>query len=353
MNTSMIVYRLFDVADEINLDLVQALWTSRNKIASRLRLDRISTKSITFKNPPVLVELGNHDLEINGKTYFTEVKARIFDIGVISLILRIEFEEDVTEAEYMDMAIASENMPEDKIREYLDSVLETIEQACTRKRVSDFEEDFVVYYFKDEMPKWDIVPLLLKDKTPVSEQTRQNTLANYFSYSDDITYLAWDSALVYDKTGSLDVPDLLEFANAQFLELRYYDNALADAIDRSYDELEEANVANKANRVEAYRRIRSRLMEIMADISNIMGNINNALQVTEDIFYARIYTRYLELLKATVWKDNIDYKLNTIQRTYTLMNEEVESYRLERMSMTSAIILAGILLVSIVGLFLK
>ena len=57
MNTSMIVYRLFDVADEINLDLVQALWTSRNKIASRLRLDRISTKSITFKNPPVLILL--------------------------------------------------------------------------------------------------------------------------------------------------------------------------------------------------------------------------------------------------------------------------------------------------------
>ena len=62
MNTSMIVYRLFDVADEINLDLVQALWTSRNKIASRLRLDRISTKSITFKDPPVLVELGSHEM---------------------------------------------------------------------------------------------------------------------------------------------------------------------------------------------------------------------------------------------------------------------------------------------------
>ena len=47
MNTSMIVYRLFDVADEIDLDLVQALWTSRNKIAST-RLDRISTKSYYF-----------------------------------------------------------------------------------------------------------------------------------------------------------------------------------------------------------------------------------------------------------------------------------------------------------------
>ena len=67
MNTSMIVYRLFDVADEINLDLVQALWTSRNKIASRLRLDRISTKSITFKDPPVLVELGSQKWNLAAK----------------------------------------------------------------------------------------------------------------------------------------------------------------------------------------------------------------------------------------------------------------------------------------------
>ena len=71
MNTSMIVYRLFDVADEIDLDLVQALWTSRNKIASRLRLDRISTKSITFKDPPVLVELGSHDMKLGNGTYLT------------------------------------------------------------------------------------------------------------------------------------------------------------------------------------------------------------------------------------------------------------------------------------------
>ena len=68
MNTSMIVYRLFDVADEINLDLVQALWTSRNKIASRLRLDRISTTSITFIEPPDVGEHGSHEKALGGKT---------------------------------------------------------------------------------------------------------------------------------------------------------------------------------------------------------------------------------------------------------------------------------------------
>ena len=44
-------------------------------------------------------------------------------------------------------------------------------------------------------------------------------------------------------------------------------------------------------------------MELMADVSTLTSNINNALQVTEDIFYARIYTRYLDLLRASVWKE--------------------------------------------------
>ena len=33
MRTNVIAYRLFDVADEINLDQVQAIWHSRNKMS--------------------------------------------------------------------------------------------------------------------------------------------------------------------------------------------------------------------------------------------------------------------------------------------------------------------------------
>ena len=67
-------------------------------------------------------------------------------------------------------------------------------------------------------------------------------------------------------------------------------------------------------------------MELMADVSTLTSNINNALQVTEDIFYARIYTRYLYLLRASVWKDNIENKMLVIQRSYNLLNEEVSMY---------------------------
>ena len=89
--------------------------------------------------------------------------------------------------------------------------METIGPACTNQNISGYDEDFVVYYFQDPIPAdWDIVPFLLKDPSPVNEETREAALANRFSYADDVAWLAWDSAVVYDPTGSMDIPDLLE-----------------------------------------------------------------------------------------------------------------------------------------------
>ena len=69
----------------------------------------------------------------------------------------------------------------------------------------------------------------------------------------------------------------------------------------------------------------------MADVSTLTSNISNALQVTEDIFYAKIYTRYLSLLKASVWQNNIEKKIQVLQRSYNLLNEEVATYRIEKL----------------------
>ena len=352
MNSSIIVYRLYDVADEINLELVEALWTSCNKIASRLRLQKISPRSITFKDPPVLVELGSHEMTFAGKEYLADIRARIFDIGVVSLIIRLELPDGMSYEEYEDVSIAIGNLPEDVIREYVDATLETIKPACTKMRISEYDEDFTVYYFQDYLPDWDYVPILLKDPNPVSQETHDETLANRFSYSpNDLTYLTWDSAVVFDKAGSMDLPDLLEFANAQFLELRYYDNALNGAIDHFYDEIDPLNQNENIRKAPTYRTVRSKLMEQMADMSVLTSNIDNALQVTEDVFYARIYARYMFLLKASSWRESISNKLNVIQRCYSLLNEEVNVHRFTTFAYTLAGLLGAILIVLIIGLF--
>lgn len=340
MKTNIYTYRLYDVADEINLDSVQALWMSRNKIASRLRLNRISTRSIEIQNPPVLVELGSHELQIGKATHFVGVYARILDIGVISIIFNIQVEEDVTYDQYMDLVMGVEEMPDEEFRSFLDATLETIRPACVNPNVSGFDEDFTVYYFEDPVPAdWDIAAFLLKDRHPVNAATRADVLSNRFSYADDVAYLTWDSALVYDPTGSTDIPDLLEFANAQYLELRYYDNFLNHAINTTYDVIGEPDAMQKSN-IRKFRSIRDELLETMADVSSLTSNITNSLRVTEDVFYAKVYARYMDLLKARVWQENIELKMQVLQRCYNMINEAVETDHLERIRKYNLILLS-------------
>ena len=92
---------------------------------------------------------------------------------------------------------------------------------------------------------------------------------------------------------------------------------------------------------------RDELLETMADVSSLTSNITNALQVTEDIFYARVYTRYMKLLKASVWQENIELKMQVLQRCYNMLNETVTSHHMEQMrkyTITLLAIIAVILL---------
>jgi len=68
----------------------------------------------------------------------------------------------------------------------------------------------------------------------------------------------------------MDLPDLLEFANAQFLELRYYDNALRWYHRSFYDEIDVLNKSQETRKVPTYRAVRNKLMEQMADMSVLL-----------------------------------------------------------------------------------
>lgn len=351
MQSTIIIYRLFDVAEEINLELAQTLWLNRNKLASRLRFSRIHTKSMTFKDPPVVVELGSHEIELGGNIHLVNATAKIYDFGVISLNIALEVPEDITYEEYLSLAIASDSLPEDIIKEFVNGILATINAACYKPALSQFVEDFVVFYFEDKLPDWELAQLLMKDKTPLNLETQKLVLENRFSYSNDITYITWESAIVFDPTNSRDIPDLLEFGSAQFLELRYYDSLLDEAIEVNYDEIEALEISKKSNHYKTYNQIRGRIMERMADASMLTSNIINSLQLTEDTFYARLYTRYMQLQKTSIWRQNIDQKLAVLQTSYNFLNEEVINYRKDFFGKLVLILLTFILLLQLYSIF--
>ena len=57
----------------------------------------------------------------------------------------------------------------------------------------------------------------------------------------------WNCAFVLEPSGSRDIPDILELASSQLLELRYYDELFDAELARVYRELDRAHVLASAS----------------------------------------------------------------------------------------------------------
>ncbi|MBO8127985.1 MAG: hypothetical protein H0Z39_02130 [Peptococcaceae bacterium] len=326
---SIWIYRLYDVAEEIDLVKAEEILSQRKKV-SRLRLLKVRPKSISFKDPPISMNLESDQLMVGPYLFDTKVTARIYDLGVITVTLRLILPQEMTYEELIKLAVdlSSPTVLQEVFEGYLQTVRNELSPALIKGAYQGFVEDFLVYYFKEWDPNWDPVPLLLAEEEQVSEEVRQETLQHTYKYTKDWTTITWDTAIVCDPTESSDIPDLLEFANAQLLELRYYDNVLEKEIEGMYDAIEEADQGNNYRRLSKYRHITKQLLELVADITAIKGRIENSLRVTQDVFYARIYAAALKVLRVKEWAESIDQKVSIIERTYSMLSEEVESRRL-------------------------
>lgn len=327
MHNFFLLYRIFDVAQEIRLDKVENL-LSQIKPTTRMKLSRVKPKSIHIPNPPVTVELGEEKLTFLDRQYDVFFYARVYDLGVISITMRISIPADYRFEELHQLAVHlyNDNSIEEFFYNKLDQVSKTLKDALIKPESSEFVEDYTIYYFYNWNNEWDPSPLLLAETEPLSDQIKREVTVNSYSYGkDDLAIITWDSALIYDPTGSADIPDLLEFANSQLLELRYYDDLLTKEMEKMYDAIQEAGTIGRYRRRGHYRKIMNRLMELVTDISEITERIHNSLKLTEDVFYARVYGSALKIFRTSAWAESIERKVTIIQQNYSLLSNEIVS----------------------------
>jgi hypothetical protein len=80
---AVLVYRLFDVADAVDLPRAEALAAAP---AGRLKIDRaLSASAIEFPRPPLHLALGPRDLDLPGGRTAASASAHVFDYGVVSI----------------------------------------------------------------------------------------------------------------------------------------------------------------------------------------------------------------------------------------------------------------------------
>jgi hypothetical protein len=352
---SVITLKLFDICYSIDLKLVESLWNPRNSGTSiRSSLTSTPAKAISFDIPPVLLRLDPITREIGGRMLSCSVTARLYDFGVASMAIKVPAPEMSWE-QYTHFCNAVNREIGQSSAESWKSILERLcvelAPAMNRPNKNLIEEDHLIAVVHEwnrpvsgaDLPGTiDLIPILSGENRSLSPKSREELLNQRFSYyEDDLVVVTWDRAFIYEPRNDSDVADIIEVANAQLLEFRYYDELLNAELPRMYELVRKARRKTNLLASRRFANLARKLYTLVAEVTELTEKAENVLRVTEDVYLARIYQASLEILRVPTVSAAVERKLSIVRDTYAALFSEASGARAELLEM--AIILLIIL----------
>lgn len=359
----LVALRLFDMAYAIDLAGAEAAWLAHvGGASSRSRLANAPPKAIDFDVPPLLLHMGPISLTLDGVAVAAQVSVRLYDFGVAALAVRVAVVDAawpayVAQFNALDRAVGPSS-PDAFWTTLRDQVRAAVASALDRPVTGDaLQEDYLlgtVYTFDEPLnavelrQRIDLTELLSGETRALSEGARRDLLAHSYSYyADDLVVLTWDRAFIYEPRGDSDVADVIEVANAQLVELRYYDTLLDDELPRMYDRVEEARGAVSLLAERRFAHLARGLYTLVAETTELTEKVDNALQVTEDVYLARVYSEALALFRVPALSASVDRKLAIIRDTYAALYEEASSRRAELLEIAVVLLIVTEVVLSV------
>jgi hypothetical protein len=346
--------RLFDIAYTIDLTHAESLWAMRESgKVSRAQLTSTPPKALNFGVAPLQLALGSTLLTLGNREVTAELSVRLYDFGVAALAARVAvadltWDAFVADFDALDRAVGPTSTT--FWTNLLARVCEVILPALDRPAVdTSLDEDYLigtVHAFSEPLDaaelrnRVDLAALLSGEKRALSAASNRELLARSFSYyADDMVILTWDRAFIYEPRRDTDVADVIEVANAQLVEFRYYDTLLDDELPRMYDRVENAHGAMSLFASRRFAHLARRLYTLVAEVTELTERVDNALQVTEDVYLARVYSTALGLFRVPALGESVDRKLAIIRDTYAALYEEASSRRTELLEISVVLLI--------------
>ncbi len=336
---SILLLKLYDVADEINLEAIPPDIFA-GKLPVKQRLVRVDANSIELVRPPVAVDLGPRAWETASGRLVLDIAAHFFDIGVMGVAARIPVR-DVTLEEFSRLALALQQDPEvdRQLAWEVHHILEGVAPALEGPHSTlEFDEEFAFYIIQRadaplSMKHLESHPLLVSmlqgASRPVSPQQMELALKNSFSFheDEDLVVLNYNNALVVDREDCGDVLLLVEYAVVQVLEMRYYNDLLTKRLQELHDDADRKLSLMEALFSRRWSALSRRGMKLLLETRLMTDHLTSAVQVTEDVYYAQIYSRALRIFDTQQWLAKVDEKLRSMKEACDLMEHEIEFRR--------------------------
>ncbi len=345
---SVHVYRLFDVADAIDLSAAErAVEVAMAAPKSRARLTGAqSATALELPRPPLRIALGARELPLRSGARSAEASAHVFDYGVASILYKLPIAPGTALEDLVALAEELFVSPTPEIdqaaRREAEELSRALGGALERPHRWDGLESYQIFFVRrfadgplraQELLSGAPVPELLLGETSavrLSTAERQEVLSHHYTYlEDDLAVVHWNSALVVEPSGVEDIPDLLEFATAHLLELRYYDALLDRELHRIYDEIERGGspVANIFTR--RYRALQRRTAALLLELSEMIERLENAVKIVGDFYLARLYQSAVRRFRLPAWQETVLRKQRLLAEVNDLIGDAADTSRSE------------------------
>lgn len=337
----ILIYHLFTLADTVDLERLRregGFSTAEARFTSR----RPTPEYIQFRKLPLTFSLGDRMLHpAPDQAVKARVGAKIYDFGVLSLRWSVpcppDWEGLLAEApRYVDNPSL-----EVQSRQLLEELHPRLVPYLINPPAEILAEDYTIFYverFSEAMEAEELLKLhaaslaqlIRGERKELAASERDEVLRQRVSYfRDDLAVIDWMAAFIYDREGGREHFDTLEFANAELLELRFYDRLLDAQLDTIYQDIERRSTRRPWQRALAsdYGPTQRRLMAVTVDVIELTEQIENALKFIGDLYSARIYRAIAARLQLREWESSVDDKIRIAHQIYEMLADQLNTRR--------------------------
>ncbi len=347
---------LFDVAEAADLGAVQALVGTAGQPA-RLATTAAIPPDAQYQVPPVQLDPGGLGLPpVEGY----QARVKLYDYGVLSISLTRRFEGGWDALARLAQDATSDDL-ERQAEQCARAAVARLAPALQAPRETFLSEDYVVLGVMSvdgartaasllARHGDDIARVLRAEVEPLSPQERDDVLRHRLSYfASDLVIPSWNAAFVFDtEAGLAGALELLEFANSQLLQFRYYDQRLDAELRRIYARLQvtrwyEPWLGRR------YTTAARELHALFIDVRELTDRTENALKLVGDVYAARLLGLASARLGLDAWKGAVRDKLKTLDDIYRFAVDQTSMVRGEVLEAAIVLILVFELVLFFMG----
>jgi hypothetical protein len=336
---------MYDVCEEINLETLRKILGVQARREPSFR--HPSPEYVRFERPPVVQRLDPIVLESGSRL---EGELNYYEYGVVSIKLEMPFETDWPRL--IDLSCRWMTTPEleTQAAQTARRCLEKARAALIEPHENWLSEDYYIIHLKDSSEPAltadgliaehgnEIARIVRGEQAELSPGETEEILGSRLSYyPDDLLVVGWTAAFIQDTAeDAAPTIQLLEYANTQLLEFRYYDAVLSQLLKGVYRSLEKKGGFLTRWRLASQAQ---HLNKIRLDIRELTERVDTSIKFLSDMFSARLYRLAAAKVGVEDYRRLVDGKLHTAGELYEFMMDQFHQSRGFFLEMVVVIIL--------------